>query len=230
MNAMNYQLYKKLTEFQLLIQAPKVNKNNQVNFNYRNAEEILKSIKEAEKMMDVCIYCSSRVEVVESCIYQFVEAHFVCEHGEVVATAMASEYDSISKAINKAQVSGSALSYAKKYALCNLLNIDDSKIDPDYLNERLERIDKEEQKKAEPKKAEPKKAAAAPEEEPKPNCKHSDDSKGQIAAVKEFFKIRPKASEYYETNYFGKPLEEFTDLDYLRIYGDLDNRGRVEKE
>lgn len=194
MNAMNYQLYKKLTEFQLLIQAPKVNKNNQVNFNYRNAEEILKSIKEAEKLMDVCIYCSSRVEVVESHIYQHVEAHFVCEHGEVVATAMASEYDSISKAINKAQVSGSALSYAKKYALCNLLNIDDSKIDPDYLNERLERIDKEEQKKAETKKA-----AAEPVEEPKPNCKHSYDSKGQIAAVKEFFKIRPKASEYYET-------------------------------
>ena len=41
------------------------------------------------------------------------------------------ELDVTKKGMDQAQLTGAATSYAKKYALCNLLAIDDSKSDPD---------------------------------------------------------------------------------------------------
>lgn len=152
-------LSEKITAIQAGLHAPKDKRNEFGNYTYRSAESIYEAVKPLLKeqgcsvtIMDELVMVGDRYYVKAiATISDGVEARSVC--------AFAREQES-KKGMDEAQVTGSASSYARKYALGGLFLIDDNK-DPDMMDNRDEgkpKIDPKEVTKSAPRKA------------PKPEC------------------------------------------------------------
>lgn len=130
-------ILEKLQKIQLELKVNKGQRNSFGNYNYRSAEDILEAIKPlAEKHKVVFRITEDLVEkagvlAIEStaCIYDLEEQ----EVSSVESCAFA-VLDFEAKGMQNPQRTGSASSYAKKYALGNLLLIDDTK-DSDATND-----------------------------------------------------------------------------------------------
>lgn len=121
-------VYKKLLEVQAELKAPKGKKNNFGNYMYRSCEDILEALKPILKNNNSTVLLSDEVKVSE-CLWSYVvsTATFIdCETGESVSVkAMAREAEQ-KKGMDPSQSTGTASSYARKYALNGLFLIDDS--------------------------------------------------------------------------------------------------------
>ena len=121
-------VYKKLLEVQAELKAPKGKKNNFGNYMYRSCEDILEALKPILKNHNSIVLLSDEVKVSE-CLWSYVvsTATFIdCETGESVSVnAMAREAEQ-KKGMDPSQSTGTASSYARKYALNGLFLIDDS--------------------------------------------------------------------------------------------------------
>ena len=146
-----------LTQIQNEIKAPKNQKNNFGNYNYRSAEDIQQALKPLLLNYNCMVTLSD--EIIEighqpnksennthkedhgesshqesksflqegSRYYVKATATFTDPNGKTV-TVTASARESMSKkGMDSAQITGSASSYARKYALCGLLLLDDTK-------------------------------------------------------------------------------------------------------
>lgn len=125
-------VYKKLIKVQQELKAPKNQRNNFGNYNYRSCEDILEALKPILAKHEATVFISDKVVVKENnWAYIETEATFVdVETGESIsATAFARETEN-KKGMDASQITGSASSYARKYALNGLFLIDDS-VDPD---------------------------------------------------------------------------------------------------
>lgn len=126
------EVYKKLLAVQSELKAPKNKKNTFGNYNYRSCEDILEALKPILKEHNVIVLLSDEIKVSE-CLWSYVvsTATFIdCETGESVSVkAMAREAEQ-KKGSDVSQITGSASSYARKYALNGLFLIDDA-VDPD---------------------------------------------------------------------------------------------------
>lgn len=125
-------VYEKLIAVQSELKAPK-NKNSTFgNYKYRSCEDILEALKPILKEHNVIVLLSDEIKVNE-CLWSYVvsTATFIdCETGESVSVkAMAREAEQ-KKGSDVSQITGSASSYARKYALNGLFLIDDA-VDPD---------------------------------------------------------------------------------------------------
>src|SRR5690606_35337128 len=124
---------KTVTESLLTIQgklkAPKGLRNTFGNFNYRNTEGILESVKPLLVEEGCTLKLSD--EVVQIGDRYYIKATASLKKGTDVeeATAFAREEES-KKGMDSAMVSGATSSYARKYSLNGLFLIDDTK-DPD---------------------------------------------------------------------------------------------------
>lgn len=116
---MNAKLYK----IQQALKAPK-NKNNTFGgFKYRNCEAILEALK---PLLDDCtIVLSDEVVSIGGSNYVKATAYLSDGADSVSATAYAREAV-IKKGMTDEQLTGSASSYARKYALSGLFGIDDT--------------------------------------------------------------------------------------------------------
>ena len=112
-----------LTKIQSELKAPKNQRNNFGNYNYRSCEDILEALK---PISDEIVEVGGRVYVKATC-------HFKSKDGECDVTAYAREAIT-KKGMDEAQITGSASSYARKYALNGMFLIDDTK-DPDATND-----------------------------------------------------------------------------------------------
>jgi len=113
-----------LSIVQAQIKAPKNEHNNFGNYAYRTAESILEAAKAV--MPDGCsITLSEKIFIPEGSERIYVEstATFRFKDQSISTTAFAREPD-LKKGMDVAQVTGMAISYARKYALCGLLAID----------------------------------------------------------------------------------------------------------
>lgn len=122
-----------LQKIQSELKAPKSQRNNFGNYNYRSAEDILEAVKPILAKYHVCII--SNDEIVEIADRVYIKTTVMLAHGErpfASATAFAREPLS-KKGMDESQITGATASYAKKYALNGLLAIDDSK-DADFTN------------------------------------------------------------------------------------------------
>jgi len=119
---------KLLCEIQRTLNAPKNQFNKFGGFNYRNCEDILQAVKPLLK--DSIIIVSDELELIGDRYYVKAIATYRHESETISAVAYAREADH-KKGMDDAMVTGSASSYARKYALNGLLLIDDNK-DPDY--------------------------------------------------------------------------------------------------
>ena len=122
-------VYKKLIEVQKELKAPKNQRNTFGNYNYRSCEDILEALKPVLSEHGATVFISDKPVVKEN-LFSYIEATatFVdTESGDSVSvTAYAREAET-KKGMDVSQITGSASSYARKYALNGLFLIDDTK-------------------------------------------------------------------------------------------------------
>ena len=122
-------VYKKLIKDQTELKAPKNQRNTFGNYNYRNAEDILEALKPILVKHDADVFLSYKIIVKEN-LWTYVEATatFVdIETGEYTCTTGYAREAETKKGMDPSQITGSASSYAGKYALGGLFLIDDTK-------------------------------------------------------------------------------------------------------
>jgi len=126
------ELQKKLAQIQKDLKAPKNQYNNFGKYSYRNAEDILEAVK---PLLDDCVLTiSDNVVVVGDRYYIKATAKLRCGTESFKTVAFAREAET-KKGMDSSQITGSASSYARKYALNGLFCIDDTK-DADSTNNK----------------------------------------------------------------------------------------------
>lgn len=135
----------KLSQIQKSLKAPKNQFNSFGKYNYRNCEDILEALK---PLLDECtLTISDEIVMIGNRFYVKATATLKdVSEGEFSVSAYARE-DETKKGMDLAQVTGSASSYARKYALNGLFLIDDTK-DSDATNKH-DKDDKEKTKQTE---------------------------------------------------------------------------------
>lgn len=124
-------LKEKLSKIQREIKVPKELFNKFGGFYYRNAETILSEFKKYEEDLKVSLILEDEVVEVAGNIYVKATAILMdCESEERIFTTAYARESEQKKGMDEAQITGSASSYARKYALNGLFLLDDVK-DPD---------------------------------------------------------------------------------------------------
>ena len=147
---MSKELHKKLSEIQQNLKAPKNQMNKFGGYAYRSCEDILEAVKPL--LGDLSLIISDDIIVkdtysVESPSRIYVKATATISDGEhsISNSAFARESET-KKGMDDSQITGSASSYARKYALNGLFLIDDTK-DADATNDHGKKAPKEPAKK-----------------------------------------------------------------------------------
>lgn len=127
-NKTSKNLLTKLSEIQSELKAPKGQYNSFGKYSYRSCEDILEAVKPLTTSRNVVLTVSDEVINVGSRFYIKAVARLTdAESAEIIeTTAFAREPDS-KKGMDDSQVTGTASSYARKYALNGLFCIDDAK-------------------------------------------------------------------------------------------------------
>jgi len=120
---------KKLLEIQAELKCPKGSLNKFGNYKYRSAEQILESAKPILLKHGATLILSDSIEQVGNKLFLKATATLKCEGGiaEVLGWAELGEH----KGMSSEQCTGTASSYARKYALNGLFLIDETESDPD---------------------------------------------------------------------------------------------------
>lgn len=97
-------------------------------FNYRNVESIYEAIKPILVELDCNLVLSDEISLIGDRFYLKATAQIKDSAGSVIGEASAYARESLmQKGMSEPQCTGSASSYARKYALGGLLLLDDSK-------------------------------------------------------------------------------------------------------
>ena len=123
-----------MQSIQAELKAPKGQTNKFGGYTYRSAEDILEAVKPPLSKYDCFLTVSDDIVEVGGRVYVKATATVTESHSDPIAvtTAFAREAET-KKGMDEAQITGSASSYAHKYALNGLFAIDDTK-DPDATN------------------------------------------------------------------------------------------------
>ena len=126
-------IYEKLAAVQQELKAPKDKYNSFGEYKYRSAEGILEAVKPVLKKYGATITLSDEIVEVGGRIYVKATALFLEFENKtndtvkyIAVSAFAREPEE-KKKMDSAQITGTASSYARKYALNGLLLIDDTK-------------------------------------------------------------------------------------------------------
>ena len=128
-------IFEKLLCIQIELKAPKNQYNSFGKYNYRNCEDILEAVKTICKKYGAVLVLRDKPFVVNERYYVETTATlYDCEKPEdhIFVTASAREEET-KKGMDGSQVTGASSSYARKYALNGLFDIDDTK-DSDTTN------------------------------------------------------------------------------------------------
>tara|TARA_R110000751_G_scaffold71864_1_gene145816 strand:- start:2414 stop:2917 length:504 start_codon:yes stop_codon:yes gene_type:complete len=125
-----------LSKIQTELKAPKGQTNKFGGYKYRSAEDILEAIKPLLKKYECDLTISDDMVEVGGRVYVQATAMLSCdgtEAGIIGETSAFAREAETKKGMDDAQITGSASSYARKYALNGLFAIDDTK-DADATN------------------------------------------------------------------------------------------------
>ena len=117
-------LNKRLAEIQQTLKAPKSQTNKFGGYKYRNCEDILQAVKPL--LGDLTLTLHDEIVMVGDRYYIKATVSITDGDQTMSATAYARE-EEVKKGMDSSQITGSASSYARKYALNGLLAIDDTK-------------------------------------------------------------------------------------------------------
>ncbi len=129
---------KELARIQKELKVPKTLRNTFGKYNYRSTELILEAVKKCFKN-DETLIINDEMVLIGDRFYVKATATFSNGEQEVSVTGYAREAE-LKKGMDEAQITGSASSYARKYALNGLFAIDDTK-DADDLNKHEQKKD-----------------------------------------------------------------------------------------
>lgn len=130
----------RLLAIQTRIKAPKAQKNIFGKYSYRSCEDILEAVKPLLDEYALTLVVSDTLELIGERYYIKAEAtvYLASNYKEwVTVTGYAREAET-KKGMDESQITGATSSYARKYALNGLFNIDDTK-DADT-NEHREQV------------------------------------------------------------------------------------------
>lgn len=108
------------------LKAPKVRKNTFGGYNYRSCEDILEAVKPLLAKHNCTLVLSDEVVCVGNANYIKATAQLKCGNISVSVSGWARE-ETNKKGMDAPQMTGTASSYARKYALNGLFCIDDTK-------------------------------------------------------------------------------------------------------
>jgi hypothetical protein len=120
---------KQLTTIQAELKCPKGSLNKFGNYKYRSAEQILESVKPILAKHEAILVLSDTIIEVGSKLFLKATATLKCE-GQIVEVNGFAELGE-HKGMSSEQCTGTASSYARKYALNGLFLIDETESDPD---------------------------------------------------------------------------------------------------
>jgi hypothetical protein len=122
-------LKEKLRNIQTEIHVHKGQKNNFGGYMYRSAEDILEALKPFETKYDVVFHITENLEQIgdHTAVISRAIISEIAEEDKAIVSIGTAIIDFDAKGMQNPQRTGSASSYAKKYALGNLLLLDDTK-------------------------------------------------------------------------------------------------------
>jgi hypothetical protein len=131
----------KLVKIQAELKAPKGQLNKFGNYRYRSAEDIIEAVKPIlHKNGCALIITDEIVQVADRVYVKATAAIFDQDNIDFQFTAHGwAREEEVKKGMDAAQITGSASSYARKYALNGLFAIDDTK-DADATNEHKDEV------------------------------------------------------------------------------------------
>ena len=138
-------IYEKLLNIQSELKAPKGQTNKFGGYKYRSCEDILEAVKPLCKKYNVSLILTDSLQNIGDRYY--IQANAVLyniekdEEGrlETVGNSAYARESETKKGMDDSQITGTASSYARKYALNGLFNIDDTKdADTNEFREQVE--------------------------------------------------------------------------------------------
>lgn len=121
-------VHEKLKEIQTMLKAPKNLYNSYGGFSYRNAEDIYEAVKPLLNQLNMTLIINDSVQNVGTKNYIKATAYLTdCETGEQLFSCALAREAETKKGMDDSQITGTASSYARKYALNGLFLLDDTK-------------------------------------------------------------------------------------------------------
>ena len=128
------EIYKKLMNIQTKLKAPKSQRNNFGNYNYRSCEDILEAVKPLLDEFKVALTIKDEIILIGERYYIKATATLIdIDTGDMTETSAYARESLEKRGMDASQVTGATSSYARKYALNGLFAIDDNK-DADATN------------------------------------------------------------------------------------------------
>ena len=118
----------KLSKIQGELKAPKSQRNSFGKYNYRSCEDILEAVKPLLAKYGACLVLED--EPVQSGEYHYIKATatiYDSESGDKISNTAYAREPKQQSGMSDSQLTGTASSYARKYALNGLFCIDDTK-------------------------------------------------------------------------------------------------------
>ena len=131
-----------LVKIQAELKAPKNQTNNFGKYKYRSAEDIIEAVKPILNKYATALVVSDEVVQVGDRIYIKATATLLDDSDDHISVNGWAREEEVKKGMDAAQITGSASSYARKYALNGLFAIDDTK-DSDATNEHKDEVGEE---------------------------------------------------------------------------------------
>lgn len=203
-------LQQKLIEIQAGLKAPKSQFNKFGGYNYRNCEDILEAVKPLCAKHEIVPLLSDEIVMIGDRFYVKATAKVTDGKDEIATTSYARESKD-KKGMDESQITGSASSYARKYALNGLFCIDDTK-DADFMDN----------------------SQSSKQQQPKPQPAKETHVKGydEFVALQKSKKVPPAEITKYIAAEFKKPrlalldaFEMVAALEWLKNYGVEENKG-----
>ena len=134
----------KLVNIQAELKAPKNQINSFGKYKYRSAEDIIEAVKPILFKYQTALLISDEIVQVADRVYVKATAMLIDETNEELPIKVYgwAREEEVKKGMDAAQITGSASSYARKYALNGLFAIDDTK-DADSTNEHKDEVGEE---------------------------------------------------------------------------------------
>lgn len=122
------EVLKKLGAIQTTLKAPKGQYNSFGKYKYRSCEDILEAVKPILKAVDCSLTITDDISSVGDRYYITATATlYDNESGESISNKSSAREEETKKGMDGSQITGTASSYARKYALNGLFLIDDTK-------------------------------------------------------------------------------------------------------
>lgn len=121
-------ILKKLFDIQQELKVPKNQRNTFGNFNFRNCEDIMEASKPICAKHNCLLTCTDElIQVGERYYVKAVATLFDVDGEESISTSACAREEEVKKGMDASQITGASSSYARKYALNGLLQLDDNK-------------------------------------------------------------------------------------------------------